>query len=148
MVNNILNTQLVEEIFKFSRFMKGQMCFDTALLRLSMLQLQALVFLKRHDKAQMSEIATNFKIELPSATSLVHKLSTLHLVERQADEKDRRLVRIVLTKKGKALLDQAMKERSKKISNTLSYLSEADRKDLLRIMQKLVATMEKIYEKK
>lgn len=143
-----LNATLVEEIFTFSRFMKEQMCFDSELMRLSMLQLQALVFLKRNTMAQMGEIAEHFKIELPSATSLINKLSKGGLVERKADDHDRRLVRIILTPQGEKLLDQAMKARSKKITETLSYLSEQDRKDLSLIMQKLTATMKKTDEKK
>jgi|SRR5579883_775811 len=147
MSNNELNNNLVEEIFKFSRHMKEQMCVDSELMRLSMLQLQALVFLKKNERAQMSEIASHFNIELPSATSLINKLCKLNLVARKADENDRRMVRIELTKQGKELLEQAMIERSKKIKKTLSYLSESDRRELLRIMKKVTDTIEKEYEK-
>ena len=147
MTSNQLNTTLVEEIFKFSRFMKGQMSCDSALMNLSMLQLQVLVFLKRNEPVQMSEIAKYFAIELPSATSLINKVTKMGLVERKADKHDRRLVLISLTKDGNALLQKAMEEKGKKITETLSYLSEKDKKELLRIMQLVTATMEKEYEK-
>lgn len=142
-----INSSLVEEIFKFSRLLKGTMSFNSELSRLSMLQIQALVFLKKHDEAQMGEIAQHFNIELPSATSLVNKITKLGLVERKADKNDRRVVIIALTKEGRTLLQQAMEERSKKITKTLSYLSAKDKQELLRIMQILTDTMEKEYEK-
>ncbi|HSW96924.1 MAG TPA: MarR family transcriptional regulator [Candidatus Saccharimonadales bacterium] len=147
MADNHINSNLVEEIFKFSRLLKDRMCFDTELARLSMLQLQALIFLKKHDEAQMGEIAQYFNIELPSATSLINKITKLGLAERKADKNDRRVVLITLTKAGNHLLEQAMQERSKKITKTLSYLSELDKKELLRIMKTLTDTMEKGYEK-
>lgn len=142
-----INSNLVEEIFKFSRLLKGDMRFDSEFSKLSMLQIQALVFLKKHNNAQMGEIAQYFNIELPSATSLINKITKLGLAERKADKKDRRLVLIALTKEGTTLLQKAMEERSKKLTKTLSYLSEKDKQELLRIMKTVTDTMEKDYEK-
>lgn len=147
MPNTQINSNLVEEIFKFSRLLKGDMRFDSEFSKLSMLQIQALVFLKKHNNAQMGEIAQYFNIELPSATSLINKITKLGLAERKADKNDRRLVLIALTNDGTTLLQKAMEERSKKLTKTLSHLSEKDKQELLRIMKTLTDTMEKEYEK-
>lgn len=144
MATTSLNDKLLEFIFKLSRF-KEHMAFSSDLTQLTMHQIQALVFLQKHENAQMREIAEHFKIELPSATSLINKLVSVNLVERKADEHDRRLVRIVLTQHGKDLFEQVKKDRSKKIEQMLSYLSEEDKHELLRIMEKLVAKMEEMY---
>lgn len=141
------DTQLVEDIFRLFRLMKEDMSFDSDLMKLTVSQIHALIFLKKHPSAQMSEIAKEFKIELPSATSLINKLVDTKLVERKPDEKDRRLVRIALTNQGEQLLAEAMKERSKKITHTLSYLSESDKKQLSRIIKQLLGTMEKTYDR-
>lgn len=140
-------TQLAEVIFKASRMMREHMGFKSEVGNLSMLQLQALIFIKQHPSAHMREIANNFKIELPSATSLVDTLSKASLVERESDSNDRRVVKIILTEQGKALLKKAVKMRTKKIATVLSYLSTEDKNDLLRIMQKLLENLEKVYEK-
>src|SRR5690349_6388385 len=124
--------KLIEVMFKVSRFMKS-MHYKSPLVNLSMIQLQALIFLKHNPSAQMSDIATHFRIELPSATSLVNKLHEMELVERQTDDKDRRLVRIDLTNTGQTLLKDAMIERNKKIETLLSYVAESDKDELLRI---------------
>lgn len=141
------NTELIESIFSFSRLMKEEMSYDSRFLHLSMLQLQALFYINTHEGCQMSEIANNFKIELPSATSLINKLKSLSFVERKTDEKDRRLVRIFLTIKGKSMFEQAMKERSKKLSAILQHLSLQDKTALQEILQKLILKMEQRYEK-
>jgi|SRR5579871_2550152 len=137
---------LVEEIFKLFRLMKENMSFDCDLMKLTGSQIHALIFLKKHRNAQMSEIANEFHIELPSATSLINKLCKVGLAERSSDIKDRRLVRISLTKQGETLLEQAIKERSQKMTKTLSYLPASDKQELSRIIKQLLATMEKTYD--
>lgn len=44
--------------------MRGNISNHTELTKLSLLQLQALIFLAEHNHAQMREIAEHFKIEL------------------------------------------------------------------------------------
>lgn len=135
-------SQLVEAIFKLSRTMKGRMSFTSDIAHLSMLQMQAIIFINKHPNVTMGEIAAQFKIELPSATSLMAKLCKAEIAERNADAEDRRIVRIALTKKGKELFAEAMRERTKKVESILSYLALEDKKDLLRIIQGLLSHME------
>ncbi len=137
------DTQLIDAIFRLSRVMKKDNNADNNLYHLSMLQVQTLVFLKKNPDSQMGEIASNFSIELPSATSLINKLAKVNLVLRKADKKDRRLVRIALTGKGELLLNKAIKEKEEKIKENLSHLSETDKTDLLRIIGKMLQGSEK-----
>ena len=146
MVESYTN-QLIETLFNLSRMMKDSMCFSTDFTNLSLNQIQALIFIKKNERVQMREIAQQFKIEMPSATSLINKLSILKLVERKSDKSDRRLVTIVLTQKGRTLLEKAMDERGKSIRKNLSFLSPEDRNDLLRISKTLVKQLELSYEK-
>lgn len=138
---------IVEAIFALSRLMKEQISTDLKIIHLSILQLQALAFLHLHQDVSMSEIATYFKIELPSATSLVNKLVEMKLAVRNEDKKDRRLVRIALTTQGQNLLEEGMKCRTKRIEKMISYLSDTDKKDLLRILQNIIKTVENTNEK-
>ena len=137
-----LNSQILESIFTLSRIMKEQMSYDSELVHLSLLQLQVLIYLKKHPSSQMTDIANAFKIELPSATSLITKLTKLKLASRKTDPKDRRFVRISITTTGDALLQKAMKTRSEKITSSLEYLSEEEKKSLLSILQKVIMKME------
>lgn len=142
------DSELIEAIFKSFRLMKESMAFNSRMTHMSLLQIQALVFLKKSGHAQMTDIAKYFKIELPSATSLVAKLSKLKLVKRESDKKDRRIVRIALTVMGDKLLEQAMEERSRQMQKNLSYLDAEDKKDLLRIMNRLILKMEELQNEK
>jgi DNA-binding MarR family transcriptional regulator len=100
------------------------MSLNTDIFQLSILQIQALVYVNTKREATMSEIAKHFNIELPSASSLITKLFVKKLISRDSDQQDRRLVKITLTKKGELLLLKATEERRKKIRKMLSYLSE------------------------
>lgn len=141
------NTNILESIFTLSRLMKEGMRYNTNIMHLSLLQIQALVFLKHSNNAQMSDVANYFKIELPSATSLINKLVKDGLVKRATDEKDKRLVRIALTEKGTELLSNAMKERNKKMSDILSSLTDDEKVSFLKLLEKFIATIEKSNEK-
>lgn len=132
-----LTNEIIENMFKIFRHLKEEMSFKNSFINLSLLQIQALIFIKQNEKSQMREISHHFNIELPSATSLVNNLHKLQLVERFNDPEDRRLVRISLTSKGKSLLNRVKNQRKKKLEKILSYLSENEKNELLHIFKTL-----------
>jgi DNA-binding MarR family transcriptional regulator len=139
-----ITIELVDMIFKVSRLMKQEMSYTNNLIHLSILQIQTLLFLNQHknDTVSMGDIAEYFRIELPSATSLLNKLCDQKLVERHTDPTDRRLVLITVTQDGKKLLEQAMIHRKKKLETLLSYLSEKEKVELLHIFKTLQNKLE------
>ncbi len=135
--------ELMETMFGTVRLLKEKMSHSNNLSHLSILQMQTLFFLNHHEKTTMSDIADYFHIELPSATSLMNKLSDQKLVKRHEDPKDRRLVRITLTDKGKDLLRQTMTDHRKIMEKMLSYLSETEKGHLLSILKTLRDRLQK-----
>ena len=135
--------KFIELMFRNSRMLRDEMRYASNIAHLSMLQIHTLSFLKQKQNAQMTEIAENFHIELPSATSLLNKLVALQLVKRQADEKDRRMVRIALTEAGNDILKKAMEEKVAHMERMLSYLTESEQHELLRLLEKLNERIEK-----
>jgi MarR family transcriptional regulator, organic hydroperoxide resistance regulator len=137
--------ELLEMFFKASRLMKDEMSFHNNFTHLSLLQIQTLIYLNQNKskKVSMSDIAEYFRIELPSATSLLNKLYDQKLVERNNDSEDRRLVLITLTSVGKTLLEQVMCQRRKKLEKMLSYLSDQEKLDLLNIFKSLIERLQK-----
>ena len=118
--------EIMEVMFEISRCMKEEMAYTHDLMHLSILQIQALIFISQNKKVSMGDIAGYFHIELSSATSLLNKLYNQKLVDRHIDKEDKRLVLILLTEEGKSLLKQAMNQRRKKLEKILSYLSEKE----------------------
>lgn len=140
------NNKLIELAVQIARMFKDKMTYNAHASHLTMLQIQALMFLKNKENLQMSEIAQQFGVRMSTATSLLNRLVAAHLVIRKKDPKDRRIVRIKLTKKGCSLIGKAIRERKKKIYTLLSYLPANDKKVLLRILQTIATKMKETYE--
>ena len=134
-----INNEISEAIFKFFKSVKPTMSYDSKAFHLTMVQFEALICLKHNSDMQMRDIAECFSITMPSATVLVDKLIEMKFVARSNDIKDRRIVKIKLTKQGEKLLEEAMKQRKNKIHKFLFSLSKKDKEDLLRILHKITA---------
>jgi DNA-binding MarR family transcriptional regulator len=77
----------------------------------------------------MSELAIARNVALNTATSLVDRLVTAGLVERRRDPSDRRVVRVVVTAKGTALMERLRIVRGAAIRRLLDEMGndEIDR---------------------
>ena len=87
----------------------------------------------------MRDIAQYFKITAPSATALVNELVHGGYMERKGNARDRRQVRLSLTRKGKTTLQSVTERRKRVIGKILSSLGAGDRADLNRILGKIIA---------
>ncbi len=139
-----INNQILEALFKLVRNFKGSMTGSFKHFHLTMLQTDALTCIKNHKGTNMGDIATHFSTTMPTATSLIDKLIDMKYVKRENDPKDRRIVRVALTKAGEKLLAEALKQRANKMEKLLSYLSSQDKIELLRILKILEEKSEKI----
>lgn len=135
------NAKIIELMFEFGRHLKGNMMVKSDLIHLSSLQVQTIIFLAANPKSTMSEIAKHFSIELPSATSLVNKLHKMGLIERQQEKDDRRKICIVLTEKGVELLKEAKRIRQQNIEKVLSYLSQEEKQELEKMLEKICKSL-------
>jgi len=102
----------------------------------SFLQFITLRFIK-DKKPLMKEVADFLAITPPSATSLVKTLSEAGLVSRLAEKDDRRIVRIVITKKGEDILNKWQKKVADNMRQRLEQLSQKEQDDLMKILTKL-----------
>lgn len=83
----------------------------------------------------MSQIAEYLTIELPSATSLINKLVAEKLVKRYEGKDDRRTVKLRLTLGGRLALENVLTDSKKRLRQSLSPLTEADKNNLLSILK-------------
>ena len=135
--------KLIETFFQVSRLIKEGMSCDGEFSSLSPLQFHALMFLHQSKEVSMSAIAEHFRIELPSATSLVATLCDNGLAQRQTSSDDRRLVLISLTKKGEILLEETKKIHRVKLEKNLSLFTDQEKLNLLTLLQSLQNRLQK-----
>lgn len=76
------------------------------------------------DGLKVSQISDRLKIARPTVTQLVNSLQSKGLLEKKADEHDKRVVRIHLSEKGKSLAKQGADEFYKRFEGLSDYLGK------------------------
>jgi DNA-binding MarR family transcriptional regulator len=90
-----------------------------------------------------TELCKSAMLSSGAMTNRLDRLEAAGLVARQPDPEDRRGLIIELTPKGKALVDQAIVARLEEANEAASTLTEVERKDLVRLLRKFLAAMER-----
>jgi DNA-binding MarR family transcriptional regulator len=101
-------------------------------------QYQTLWFVAGRTRASMQEVARHFKIRAPSATFLIDELVRAGFVERHANSKDRRKVEVSLTPQGRKMFKTIETKRNKILGTLFGSLEPSDRKELERILEKII----------
>jgi DNA-binding MarR family transcriptional regulator len=132
--------QILAQTLDLSRMLR-QKCFQRDEKDVNMLQLHAVVLIREHEGMTMKEFAESLKITSPSATSFVNRVVNMGWVQRVADKKNRKLVRLKITPLGKRLLQARMQEKRRCFRDMLKLLSVQDQRDLVRVLQKLTKAL-------
>ena len=114
--------------------------FDFTILELKGIS----AFLDLNSAYSMSELSRNAHMPLSNISMIIDRLSKKGLTRRQRDTKDRRVVRVSLTEKGKQMLAGFMKRRGAELENSFGMLSSKDQSDLYVALEKATAIIEKI----
>lgn len=107
---------------------------------LTLVQAQALKLL-RAAPLPTSKLAAALGISAPAVTQLTDRLGRKRLIERQAVETDRRSVIVAVTEKGGRVIDGFRKRRNEVFADTLSRLSDQDRREVIDALSKVVAVL-------
>ena len=89
---------------------------------------------------RMADIAARLGVVPRSATSMVDALEELGLVSRRTDRQDRRSLLVSLTDEGRRLLEGLDAARRATADAMLAPLGAADRAELVRLLEAVVAT--------
>jgi DNA-binding MarR family transcriptional regulator len=85
----------------------------------------------------ITEIGKRLQIAKAQMTYLIDKLVDLNLVERQFNASDRRAINVVLTDKGRIILEQHDLSLRNAVKEILSSLTDEELKDLSASLKKL-----------
>ncbi len=91
-------------------------------LDLTMPQLKALIYVRKHEGATSGQIAANLGVTLSTITGIVDRLAEQELVTRREDPRDRRVTRVVPTPSGAQLVDDLMEYRNELLRIILAKL--------------------------
>jgi DNA-binding MarR family transcriptional regulator len=92
----------------------------------------------------MSELAKALMMTKPQLTHLVEALVTLGLVERRSDAKDRRVIILSLTEKGRVLGENMKRRVRENIKKRLANLTPAELRQMAAAFETLRNTIGKL----
>ena len=93
--------------------------------------------LERDDGQTLAALSRSMLVTAGNLTGLVDRAERDGVVERRADPRDRRLSRVYLTPKGRALICGLLPRHAEQIEELLCGLDETERRDLRRLLGKL-----------
>jgi DNA-binding MarR family transcriptional regulator len=85
----------------------------------------------------MSELSSELKVPMSTATRIVDGLVRGEMVERVNDPSDRRVVRVDMSKNGRELYEQGMDFNKQRVNRLLKVFSSEEQMQLLKLMNKL-----------
>ena len=92
----------------------------------------------------VTEIGERLQIPRPQMTHLTDKLVALDMVRRQPDARDRRIINIALTRKGRTLLKKHRSMIENAIKKSLSSLTDEELEELSTSLRKLRQILSKL----
>ena len=107
------------------------------LRELTMLQLQALFFVREQKKTTMSELAHELDMSGPSATSLVDRLVDAGWLARHDDPADRRITALTLTKQATAGLAKHLTRKITRVQSLIAPLTAAEQQTFIQLLTKI-----------
>lgn len=132
-------SEIVSLMFVMGRFMRDKMqkTNDNKYCN-SLLDFETLRYVKDKQHPYMRDVAKNFHVTPPAATLLIDNLVKEKLLVRLVDPKDRRSVRITLTKKGKDLFERSMTQKAVQFKKIFGTLTPAERTQFATILKKII----------
>ena len=93
-------------------------------------QISALATIERLGPLTIGELSAAERVQPPSMTRIVAGLEELDLIQRETDERDRRVARVRVTSLGQRLLERSRSKKDAYLAARLGSLSDEERATL------------------
>lgn len=107
-------------------------------------QFWLLRLLEKHGTCTPSDVAQTMGVTSGAVTSLADRLYKQELITRERSKKDRRVVELSLTTKGKEIIELLSQERLSQLSEVCSRLSEEDISNTIHFYSKINNILEEL----
>ena len=104
-------------------------------------QFWTLDYLNKTGVSTMTDLARYLKISRAAATGLVDRMLTQGFIMRKKTLGDRSVVRIAVTAKGRAIIENIHRQKHKSLERIFSKISSRDRAEYIRILEQVVNTV-------
>jgi DNA-binding MarR family transcriptional regulator len=115
-------------------------------IELTSAQIKTLTSFHDTEECTMSELSGNLGVTLPTTTSMINRLIQFGFIERKRDGDDRRVVKVKLTARGRAILKKLMQERRNALEKLLQTLNNEEMKKFLESIENVSALIKRIRD--
>ena len=112
-------------------------------IELTSAQIKALTSFHGAEEYTMSDFSQNLGVTLPTTTSMINRLIQFGFIERKRDNNDRRVVKVKLTVRGRAILRKLMEERRIALELLLQALNNEELKTFLESIENVSSLIKK-----
>jgi DNA-binding MarR family transcriptional regulator len=116
---------------------------NLAAIGLTLTEIRILRLLSVNGPSPMTKLAAELYMTPASITGLVDRLETEHLVLRERNSKDRRVVNVKVTEKGAATFEKGKKLYREFVEKTMRSLSKEEARQLVDALTKLSRATER-----
>uniref|UniRef100_B8DQT9 Transcriptional regulator, MarR family n=1 Tax=Nitratidesulfovibrio vulgaris (strain DSM 19637 / Miyazaki F) TaxID=883 RepID=B8DQT9_NITV9 len=103
---------------------------------------RVLAMLAERDGLSPRDLAALLRVQPPSLSELLDKLSRDGSIERRRHEEDQRMSAVFLTEKGRSMVDEVRQARKDAAEATLAGLTAEEQENLSALLDKLIASLE------
>lgn len=123
--------------------MEARRCENESGLALTGMQRWTIGFLKEHEEQTIyqRDIETEFKVSRATASNMLSVMERKGLLERRPVDHDARLKQLVLTERGRALMEQAERDMQQMEADLLAGMSEEDIHNLKENLDRLLSNL-------
>lgn len=105
--------------------------------KITLPQFIILGFLHQSGLANMTDLAKYMKVTTSAMTGIISRLVRAGYVQRKADSKDRRIIKVKLSSRGASLVLKVEEERRQMIIDVFGQISEHERQEYLNILGRI-----------
>ncbi len=116
-------------------------------LDLTASQIKVLASFSEKENFKMTELAKTHNVSVSTMTSMIDRLINGDYVSRRNDNKDRRIVFVTLTQRGKKTVKELMKLRKQGLEKFLIELQPKERKEFIDSIEKVAGCIRSVREK-
>ena len=143
-----IEMRMVEARDLFTSISEKMMEKSVGILRfpVTVSQLKAMTALSEDSLMSMGELCKMANVKMPSLTEVVDRFESEGVLKRIRDTKDRRVVKVCFTEKGKKLHRDVLKRRADELTQLFGALNKRERTLLADSLKNVAALLTKITE--
>jgi|GEM_PF-2412849 DNA-binding MarR family transcriptional regulator len=112
-------------------------------IELTLPQLRTLMTLAANGRCSMGDLGKSTGYHLSALTGIIGRLSRKKYVSRIRDKNDRRVVKVVLTEKGRKLTSRISTKIVNRTSEMLSRIDDESRENLISLIEKIAINLKR-----